>query len=186
MDSLVLTRSTGLGWSVPHLRRNGASANPVRKSTRMRTGRSTPGHRCARHRIRQRRERALQQRARACALANPASAGVLAQARVLRSVSGCGWAHPCPRLHRDWGSPLPTSAPGLGLTPARIRIGTGLTPAHICTGTGRAGADRLLPSLRDLCAATVHPRPHSHAHKRVRMHARVRACVQICVRVRER
>jgi hypothetical protein len=68
------------------------------------------------------------------------------------------WAHPChictgtglgtatsapglgaPQPHevRDWGSPLPTSAPGLWPTTAyHICAGTGLTADHISIGTG--------------------------------------------------
>jgi hypothetical protein len=104
------------------------------------------------------------QRARACALADPASAGVLARARVLRSVSRCVWAHPCPRLHRDWGSPLLASALGLGSPPPTSAMGPG---AQVLT---------------DCCLHSETFVPPRCIRGRIRTRTNASACTLACVR----
>jgi hypothetical protein len=53
------------------------------------------------------------------------------------ATSAPGLGAPLPHEDRDWGSPLPTSAPGLRPTTAyHICAGTGLTADHISIGTG--------------------------------------------------
>ncbi len=52
------------------------------------------------------------------------------------ATSAPGLGSPLPRLHRDWGSPLPHLRRGLGLTAATSAPGTVAHLCHICTGTG--------------------------------------------------
>jgi hypothetical protein len=72
----------------------------------------SPGHICA--------GTALTPATSATGLGSPLPTRTGTGAHPCHICAGTG-AHPCPYLHRDWGSPLPTSAPGLGLTPATDR-----------------------------------------------------------------
>ena len=60
-------------------------------------------------------------------------------------------AQPCPRRHREWGLPLPTSAPGVRLALPTSARGLGLTgplPCHICAGTGAQPGPHLPTALQ--------------------------------------
>ena len=92
--------------------------------------------------------------------------GLVAIGAVSHVCTGTG-ARPCPRLHRDWGPPLPTSAPGLGLAPAHICTGTGWAlPSRIGTETGPElfGRDRGQVHRHRICGDFVRLVPPALLH----------------------
>jgi hypothetical protein len=94
-----------------------------------------------------------------------------------QSADGCARArraHSCPHLRQDCGSPLPTSAPELRLTPATSAPELRLATAHISART----AARSRPHLRRNCGS---PLPTSAPGLRL---AAAHICARTCAHSR--